>query len=448
MQTIKIKKGLNIPMKGGASLVISGIYKSDVYAIKPDDFIDVIPKLLVKPGDKIQAGDPLFFNKNNEKIIFTSPVSGIVLDPIRAEKRKIVEIPVKADTDIIYRKFEKQAIDSATADDIRSLLHVSGLWTFLRQRPFDIIPSVDSYPRDIYISTFDSSPLSPDYQFIIKDKIQYFQTGVNALAKLTKGNVCLGLDASIENNIFANIKNATLNYFKGIHPAGNVGLQIHKTKPINKGETIWYVNPQDVVMIGKLFEKGIYDAERIINISGQNAKSPTYIKTLIGAQINKIATSQNAEENSRFISGNVLTGVKILPDGFLGYYHHQLTIIPEGDYYEFAGWALPGISKFSNSRTFLSFLFPGKKFDFDTNFHGGNRPFVLSGQYEKVFPFNIYPVYLLKAILTEEIEKMEELGIYEVSEEDFALCDFVCTSKMETQQIIRKGLDIIRKEMS
>ncbi|MCK9613155.1 MAG: Na(+)-translocating NADH-quinone reductase subunit A [Bacteroidales bacterium] len=448
MQVIKIKKGLDIPLKGKAMSMISGSFIPDTIAIKPADFVNVLPKLMVSPGEHVKAGSPLFYNKYDEQIIFTSPVSGEVMEPLRGEKRLIMEIPVKVDKEIEYEKFGTHHLASLDAEAIRSLLLKSGLWTYIRQRPYDIIPSITSIPRDIYISTFDTSPLAPDYNFILKDKMHYFQSGIDALAKLTTGKVNLGNDASITDNIFSKVKNVELIYFKGKHPAGNVGVHIHKTKPINKGETVWYLNPQDVAMIGKFFIEGIYDATRTMAVTGHEAKKPAYYTTIIGGNLSTIIEAQTSQNNIRCISGNVLTGSAINKDGYLGYYHHQLTLIPEGDYYEFIGWMMPGFKKFSHSRLFMSGIFKGKEYDFDTNFHGGERPFVMTGQYEKVFPFDIYPVYLLKAILTEDIDKMEELGIYEVSPEDFALCDFVCTSKTETQMIVRQGLDMIRKEMS
>ncbi len=448
MQIIKIKKGLDIPLKGVAAKVTGGFFIPNYVAIKPADFVNVLPRMIVNPGDRVKAGTPLFKNKYDERIVFTSPVSGVVMEPIRGDKRLIMEIPVKADQDIFYEEFGRQDISSMNAEDIRSLLTKSGLWTYIRQRPYDLIPSVDATPRDIYISTFDTSPLAPDYNFVLKEKVTYFQAGIDALAKLSNGRVHLGLDGSLDNNIFSSVKNAELHYFKGPHPTGNVSVQIHHTKPINKGETIWHLNPQDVAMIGKLFVDGIYDARRTIALTGPEAREPFYQEVVVGCKLKPIIESQTKQQHLRVISGNVLTGSSVSAEGFLGYYHHQLTFITEGDYYEFAGWAMPGFKKFSNSRVFFSWLFPGKKYDFDTNYHGGHRPLVMSGQYEKVFPFNILPVYLVKAILAQDIEKMESLGIYEVAPEDFALCDYVCTSKTEVQQIVREGMEMLRKEMS
>ncbi|HOY31266.1 MAG TPA: Na(+)-translocating NADH-quinone reductase subunit A [Bacteroidales bacterium] len=450
MQVKKIKKGLDIPLKGKASQVTRALTQpTDYIAIKPADFINVLPQLIVNPGEHIKAGAPLFRNKYDENIVFTSPVSGVVMEPIRGDKRLILEISVKPDTEIIYEDFGQHDVSSMKAEEIRSSLIKSGLWTFIRQRPYDLIPATDSSPRDIYISTFDTAPLAPDYNYLLKDKMNSFQAGIDALAKLTAGKVKLGLDACIVDNIFSSVKNAQLLYFHGPHPAGNVGVHIHHTCPINKGETIWHLNPQDVAMIGKMLTEGIYDARRTIAVTGPEANNPSYREIIIGSNLkNTIADHTTTQGHIRIISGNALTGSTVKPDGFLGYYHHQLTIITEGDYYEFIGWATPGLRKFSNSRVFFSWLFPGRKYDFDTNYHGGHRPLVMSGQYEKVFPFTILPVFLIKSIITQDIEKMENLGIYEVAPEDFALCDYVCTSKTEVQKIVREGLEMLRKEMS
>ncbi|HPS28046.1 MAG TPA: Na(+)-translocating NADH-quinone reductase subunit A [Bacteroidales bacterium] len=448
MQIIKIKKGLDIPMKGSAANVTGAFSIPEYVAIKPADFNNVLPRLMVMPGDRIKAGSPLFKNKYDEQIVFTSPVSGVVMEPVRGAKRLIMEIPVQADKEIIYEDFGSHDISSMNAGEIRLLLIKSGLWTYIRQRPYDNIPSVDATPRDIFVSTFDTSPLAPDYNYILKEKLAYFQVGVDALAKLNKGKIHLGLDASIDANIFSSVKNAELHYFKGPHPTGNVSVQIHHIRPINKGETVWYLNPQDVAMIGKLFVDGIYDARRTIALSGPEAREPMYQEVVIGSKLKSIVEGQAKQHRLRVISGNVLTGDNVSAEGYSGYYHHQLTFITEGDYYELIGWAMPGFKKFSNSRVFFSWLFPGKKYDFDTNYHGGQRPLVMSGQYEKVFPFDILPVYLIKAILAQDIDKMEQLGIYEVAPEDVALCDYVCTSKTEVQQIVREGLELLRKEMS
>jgi Na+-transporting NADH:ubiquinone oxidoreductase subunit A len=449
MHTIKIKKGLNIPLKGEPEKTIENIKRPLIFAVKPPDFIGFQYKLLVKVGDKVQAGTPILHSKNNERIVITSPISGEVLDVIRGEKRTLLEVRIKSDETITYERFKDNDQVSTDRNEIINLLLRSGLWAFIRQRPYDTIPEPTKTPRDIYISTFDSSPLAPDYSFILKGKENFLQAAVDALSKLTSGRVNLGLNSkATDNSIFENIKHVDLHYFSGPHPAGNVGVQIHHIKPINKGETVWFINPQDLVIIGKLMVEGIFDASRIIAITGPEVSKPAYCQAYIGANISSFVQAKDSKLPLRYISGNVLTGDRIEHDGFLGYYHHQITVIPEGDYYEFFGWALPGLKKFSNTRQFLSKLIPPSRYKLDTNYHGSERAYVMVGQYEKVFPFDIYPVYLIKAILTNDIDKMEELGIYEVSPEDFALCDFVCTSKIEVQEIVRNGLEMLRKEMS
>jgi Na+-transporting NADH:ubiquinone oxidoreductase subunit A len=449
MHTIKIKKGLNIPLKGEPEKTIENIKLPLTFAVKPLDFMGFQHKLLVKVGDKVLAGTPILHSKINEKITITSPVSGEVVEVVRGEKRALLEVRITSDEVIKYERFKENNQVPTDKDTIIDLLLRSGLWAFIRQRPYDTIPEPTAIPRDIYISTFDSSPLAPDYGFILKGKENFIQVAVDTLSRLTFGKVNFGLNAkSADNTLFENIKNVERHYFSGPHPAGNIGVQIHHTKPINKGETVWYINVQDLVAIGKLMVEGIFDTSRVIAITGPEVNKPAYCQTIIGANISSFAYAKDSKLSLRYISGNVLTGDRIEHDGFLGYYHHQVTVIPEGDYYEFFGWAMPGLKKFSNTRQFFSKLIPTSSYNLDTNYHGSERAYVMTGQYEKVFPFDIYPVYLIKAILANDIDKMEELGIYEVSSEDFALCDFVCTSKIEVQEIVRNGLEMLRKEMS
>ncbi|RPH32051.1 MAG: Na(+)-translocating NADH-quinone reductase subunit A [Bacteroidales bacterium] len=449
MHTIKIRKGLNIPLKGEPEKTIENIKLPLTFAVKPPDFNGFNHKLLVKVGDKVLAGTPILHSKTNEKIVITSPVSGEVVEVVRGEKRVLLEVRIKSDEVIKYERFKENNQVPTDKDTIIDLLLRSGLWAFIRQRPYDIIPEPTAVPRDIYISTFDSSPLAPDYGFILKGKENFIQVAVDALSKLTIGKINFGLNAkAADNSLFERIKNVEHHYFSGPHPAGNVGVQIHHTKTISKGETVWYINIQDLVAIGKLMVEGIFDASRVIAITGPEASKPAYCQAIIGANISSFVHAKDSKLPLRYISGNVLTGDRIEHDGFLGYYHHQVTVIPEGDYYEFFGWAMPGLKKFSNTRQFFSKLIPSPSYKLDTNYHGSERAYVMTGQYEKVFPFDIYPVYLIKAILANDIDKMEELGIYEVSAEDFALCDFVCTSKIEVQEIVHNGLEMLRKEMS
>ncbi len=443
--TIRIKKGLNINLVGEAKREISAI-DAGRYAIKPTDFLGVFPRLLVKEGDAVKAGTPLFIDKYRENIIFTSPVSGIIEEISRGDKRVLEEIRIKSSPLNEFEDFGKANPSNTDREAIIEKLLKSGVWPVIRQRPYTIIANPADAPKAIYVSGFDSAPLAPDYSMIVKESISDFQTGVDVLANLAGKSVQLGLPGG--NNDFPHVNNVDITYFEGPHPAGNVGIQIHKTNPINKGDIVWIVNPQDVIIIGRLFSKGIYDASIIIPLCGSEVKSPEYYKTFKGASIRSIAKDNIQDGSVRFISGNALTGTHIKQDGYLGFYQNQFTVIPEGNYFEFFGWALPGLNKFSFSKSFISYLTPNRKYKLDTNFHGAERAYVMTGQYEKVLPMDIYPMQLIKACLAENIELMENLGIYEVDEEDFALIEFIDTSKTEVQHIIRKGLDLIRKEMS
>ena len=440
---------MNIKLVGEAEKTISDLSLPETFAIKPSSFIGVTPSLLVKQGDEVQAGTPLFSDKNNEAIKFCSPVSGEVIDIIRGEKRKILEVKILADKEIDYAAFNKANPADLSREDIIQALLDSGSWPLIRQRPFGIIANPDQTPKSIFISAFDSNPLAPDCNFIMQDNDPAFQTGLDALQKLTNGKVHLNINADTTPAIvFINAKGVEINKISGPHPAGNVGVQVHHIDPVNKGESVWCIHPQDVLIIGRLFDQGKFDASRTIALTGSQVKNPKYYKTVIGSSVKNMITDAGLKKGlSRIISGNVLSGKQIIEEGYLDFYDSQITVIPEGDEPEFVGWLKPGFDKLSMSRTFFSWLTPQKKHDLTTNMHGEERPFVVTGEYEKVFPMDIYPVHLLKSILIEDLEMMENLGIYEVVEEDFALCEFVCTSKIESQDIIRKGLDLVRKEL-
>jgi len=446
---ININKGLNINLLGEAEKIIADLPIPGTFAIKPTDFIGITPKLLVNKGDEIQAGTPLFYDKNNEKVKFCSPVSGEVVDIIRGDKRRILEIRILADKEIVYTSFDKIDLERATREDVINTILNNGGWPFIRQRPYGIIPKPDQTPKSIFISAFDTSPLAPDYNFILQGHEEDFQKGLDALRKLTDGKVHLNIHSAKDSSVFTKAKGVEINQFSGPHPAGNAGIQIHHLDPVNKGEVVWCINPQDVLVIGRLFNHGKFDTSRIMALTGSQVISPKYYKTLLGGAIaNKLNHAGIKEGENRIISGNVLTGQQIEENGYIGFYDAQITVIPEGHEFEFMGWLTPGLKKFSASRAFFSWLTPAKKHQLDTNLHGEERPFVVSGEYEKVFPMDIYPVLLLKAILIEDIELMENLGIYEVVEEDFALCEFVCTSKIKSQELIRHGLELVRKEFS
>jgi len=447
--TISLKKGYNIPLKGKAEKKIAGECNPIRFGVKPVDFPGLIPKMEVKPGEKIKAGTPLFHDKNRPAIKFTSPVSGTVISVERGERRRILEVVIEKSGNA-YVNFGKNDPASLSRGKIIEKLLLSGLWPAVRQRPYHVIANPEDNPKSIFIGGFDTSPLAPDYDFIMDNlPAEIFQTGISAISKLTGGKVNLVLEKKASKTPGKyNFNGVEVSYFSGPHPAGNVGIHIHHLDPVNKGEAVWFVNFQDVIAIGNLFAEGIYKPERVIALTGSEVSNPQYYKGLSGCSIAPIIRDNIMSWNLRYISGNVLTGTKINADGYLGYYDSQVTVIPEGDKYEFFGWVLPGADKLSFSRTFLSSFIPKKSFSPDTNFHGGKRAFVLTGQYEKVLPMDIYPMHLLKAIISGDIDLMENLGIYEVAEEDFALCEFICPSKIEIQSIIRNGLDLMIKEMS
>ena len=447
-KVINLKRGFNIRLKGEAEKKFGKSIDTDKVALKPTDFPGLIPKLLVKAGQDVKAGEPIFFDKYNPEVFFTSPISGQVLEINRGERRKVLEVIIKADGKNESVSFGKADPKNLSSEDIKGLLLKSGLWPFIKQRPYGSLAKPSQTPKHIFVSCFDSAPLAPDYEFLFNGQASLLQTGINALSKLTSGKVHLGINSAQVNGIFSNLKNVEITQFSGAHPSGNVGIQIHHISPINKGEIVWTTIPQALIYIGKLFETGQLDFSKIIALTGSEVQSPQYYKTIHGSNLINIlkGATQNAC-NERYISGNVLTGTKVSPDNYLGFFDSQVTVIPEGDNYEFMGWADPGFSKFSPSKTFFARLFPRKSYVLNANLHGGERAFVLSGQYEKYVPMDILPVYLLKAILANDIDKMEQLGIYEIIEEDLALCEYACTSKVKVQEIVRQGLDLMMKEL-
>jgi len=448
-KVIKIKKGLNINMLGMAEKIIKKADQAEFYAVKPTDFPGIRPKLVVKVGDKVKAGTPLFFDKFQPEVQFTAPVSGEITEINRGERRVIQEIVIKADATIEYEKFDVGDLKNLTREKIVETLQKSGLWPTIRQRPYSTIANPNDIPKTIFISAFESAPLAPDMDYVVKECVDCFQKGIDVLSKLTDGKIHININADYPAaETFTNAKGVQINKFTGPHPAGNVGVQINKIDPINKGDIVWYTYPQEIISIGRLFDSGTYDATKIIALAGSEVKNPKYYKIINGASIKNIVKNNVKEGDLRYISGNVLTGSKIEKDAYVGYYHNQVTVIPEGNFHEFFGWAKPGFKKHSASRAVFSWLIPGRKYKLNTNFHGGNRAYVMTGEYNKVFPMDIFPVQLIKSILVEDIDKMEQLGIYEVDEEDFALCEYVCTSKTEVQSIIRTGLDLMKKEMS
>lgn len=446
--TIHIKKGLDIKISGKAIKSISKIAPSEIFEIIPDYFHGIIPKMLVKGGEKVEVGTPLFYNKNIETMKFVSPVSGTVQEVVRGERRKVMKVVVKTDQVQQFRQFDVEDATKKTADEIKSLLLESGLWVYIKQRPYDVIANPEKTPKAVFISTFSSAPLAPDYEFVLKDKMSDFQKGVDVLGKLSAGGVHLGLKS--DNSIFSEIKNAEKTIFKGKHPAGNVGIQINHTSPINKGETVWTIEPQDVVMIGRFFQTGKVDVTRTIALTGPEVEKPQYFETLSGNNIADMVKGnlKNVSYPLRFISGDVLTGTQIAENGYLTPYHSQISVIDEGnETHELFGWMMPRLNKFSAGNLFLTKLMPNKEFKYDARLLGGPRGIIMSNEYDKVFPMDIYAEYLIKAMLASNIDKMERYGAYEVAPEDFALCEFVDTSKLPLQHIVRTALDALQKEV-
>ena len=446
-EVIKLRKGLNIKLKGSAEKKLGNLPVPATIALKPTDFHGLTPKLSVKAGHEVKTGEPLFYDKYHPEILFTAPMGGKVVSVNRGERRKILEVVIQPDENKEATDFGKSDPSSMSNEEVREKLLKSGLWPFIKQRPYGIIASPKDKPNAIFISTFDTAPLAPDYNYVLKDQMDTFQTGINALAKLTDGKVYLGIQPD---SPFSSVKNAEVKLFSGPHPAGNVGVQIHHVTPVIKGNRVWTVNVQDVLFMGRLFETGKTDFSRTIALTGSEVENPQYYKTVLGANVNDVIGGRliRADYKQRIISGNALTGTRVKAENFLGFYDSQITVIPEGDEYEFLGWASLGVKKFSASKTFMSSLLPSdKRFKMNANLHGGERAFVLTDQYERVVPMDILPVILLKAILANDIDKMEQLGIYEIVEEDFALCEYVCTSKIKVQDIVRSGINMMIKEM-
>ena len=448
-EDIRLKKGLNIQLIGEANKVYATAEAAKTYEVKPTDFHGLIPKLTIKVGDKVKAGSVIFFDKYNEKVKFCSPVSGEITDIVRGEKRRILKIVISAEADIQYQEFSTSKLEDLSREQIIDKMLCSGVWPFVRQKPYDIIANPTDMPKSIFISSFCSAPITIDNDFAMYGMDELFQKGLDVVSKLTSGITHLNIDGnSNPSKLFTTAKGVQINKISGAHPAGNVGVQIHHIDPINKDDVVWYLNPQDILVIARLFSQGKYDVSRIVALSGSAVERPKYYRTISGAQLAPLLNINLNESNNRVISGDILSGTKISKSGCLGFYDTSITVIPEGDEAEFLGWILPGLHKFSMSRTFLSWLTPTKKYKLDTNLHGEERAYVMTGEYEKVLPMDVYPTHLIKAIMIEDIELMENLGIYEVSPEDFALCEFVCTSKIEVQKLIRHGLDLVRKENS
>lgn len=444
---IRIKKGLNINLVGAAEQTTSKAVLSNVYAINLNDFHGIMPKMLVKEGATVKAGEPIFYNKDVEEMKFVSPVSGELVEIVRGARRRILTLKIRANKTGEVVEHSTLNLASASAEDIKSQLLLSGCWPFVKQRPYDVVANPDVAPKAIFISGYTTAPLAANLDYVLQGKEKELQAAVTALATLTSGQVHVSVGGS--NSPLSGLSGVTEHKVAGPHPAGLVGTQINKIDPINKGEMVWTVNAQDLVIIGELLLTGKFNAQRTIALAGSAVKAPKYYTTTIGAEISTFLYASGVSiENFRVINGNVLTGSKTSPEGYLGFYNNTVTVIPEGDDYELFGWNKPVFNKISSTRAMtFSWLNPKKKYDLNTNTNGEHRAFVVTGAYEKVFPLDIYPMQLLKACMIKDLDEMEQLGLYEVAPEDFALTEFICISKQPHQQIIREGLDLLQKEI-
>ncbi|ATA92891.1 NADH:ubiquinone reductase (Na(+)-transporting) subunit A [Capnocytophaga canimorsus] len=445
---IRIRKGLDIHLEGEAEKITLQLPLAKMYGLKPSDFHSVVPKLIAKEGTEVKAGEAVFHDKKDERVLFPSPVSGKIAEIVRGERRKILEIKILPDTEQVFKDFGSKDPAKMSAEQIKDFLLSTGAWTFIKQRPYDIIAGADTTPKAIFVSACKTNPLAPDYDYVLKGKEKQLQTALTALAKLTTGKVHVSVFKNSSLSPFRNLKDIVLHNVSGPHPAGNVSTQIAKIDPINKGEVVWVVTPQDLVVMGELFLTGKLNLTRTLALTGACVEKPQYVSVIAGAQVGSVVSGNLKKEKSRVISGDVLTGKKVSEDGFLGYYDDQVTAIPEGDDYEFFGWNKPVFNKISTTRAMtFSWLNPKKKYNLNTNTNGEHRAFVMTGMYEEVFPLDIYPMQLLKACLYKDLDELENLGAYEVAPEDFALTEFVCVSKQPHQKIIREGLDLMIQEL-
>ncbi len=439
-KVIKLRKGLDVNLKGKAALETATVVCPGEYALVPDDFVGVKPKVVVKEGDTVKAGDALFVDKLHPELKFVSPVSGTVSLVERGDRRKLLSIRVKADQEQVAREFDVKG-------DVKELLLESGLFAFFRSRPYDVVANPEDKPKAIFVTAFNSMPLSQDFDYVLKGQEKEFQAGISALSKLAK--VELGVSVKQTSEALKGAKDCNVTLYDGPAPAGNVGVQINQVSPINKGEVVWTLSGEEVIFIGRLMTTGKVDLTRTIALAGSEVKTPKYFQVKVGQQLTTLLNGQLDQDKSlRVINGNVMTGCKTCKEGYLAAHATEVNVIPEGDDVdEFMGWINPlRCKEFSTSRSYWSWLCPKKEYALDARVKGSERHMIVGGEYDKVFPMDIYAGYLVKAIITGDIDRQEALGIYEVAPEDFAIAEFVDSSKLELQRIVREGLDILRRE--
>lgn len=444
----KLRKGLDINLKGKAAEEKVSLGASEEYALVPDDFTGMVPKVVVREGDVVRAGDALFVDKRYPEIGFASPVSGSVSAIVRGDRRKVLHVKVKADAQQRYADFgKKKEVGSMSGEDVKNALLEAGLFGYIDQLPYAVSTNPQTAPKAIFVSALRDKPLAGDFEFELKGNEHDFQTGLTALSKIAK--TYLGIGARQRAEALTSARNVEINIFDGPCPAGNVGVQINHLSPVNKGEIVWTVEPTAVIFFGRLLNEGRVDLRRTVAVGGSKIVEPIYVETLVGTPLSAILKDRlYAEKHVRIINGNPLTGKRDTLNGFLGAHTSEITALPEGDDAdEFLGWILPRTNQFSMSRSYFSWLQKKtKKYDLDARIKGGERHMIMSGEYDSVLPMDIYGEFLIKAIIAQDIDKMEQLGIYEVAPEDFALAEFVDSSKLELQRIVREGLNMLRKE--
>ena len=448
MRTLyKIKKGLDLTLKGEATEQLTSATQSAEYAVMPTDFPGIVPRAMVKEGDSVLAGQTLFVDKATERIHFVSPVSGTIVGVERGERRKLLRFRVKANETQEFKNFDVKNLAQASADDVKNILLESGIFAFMRQRPYDVIANPNDTPKAIFISTFSKMPLAANFSFVAKGMEQDFKLGVRALARIAK--VHIGICPEQINSELLPIEEAEVSVFDGPNPSGNVGVHINHVSPVTKGEVVWTMGAEMLVVLGRLLRTGKLLLTRRIAVAGACIKAPQYVETIMGAPLADLLKNQlSATEHVRIINGNPFVGYKSNINDFLGAFSTELCAIPEGDNVNEAfGWIAPRLNDFSTSHSYFSWLL-GKKhaYNLDCRIKGGERHMIMSAEYERVFPMDIYPSYLIKAIITGDIDRQEALGIYEVAPEDFAVAEFIDSSKLELQRIVREGLDVLRKE--
>lgn len=448
-KVINLRKGLDLNLEGTAENIVSNIEgKITDVAICPDDFTGCVPRVVVKEGDNVKIGTPIFVDKRNEAQMITATVSGKVLSVERGERRKLLSVRIENDGEYSAIDFSKFDIAKLTSEKVVDLLNASGISEFIRQRPYDIVPDTRITPRDIFVSAFSKMPLASDFGIVSKGREEFFSAGIEAFAKIAP--VHIGISPEQNDSFISKINCADINIFKGPNPSGNVGVQINNTYPVNKGDIVWTIGAEEVIFFGKLLLTGRLDFTRRIALAGAEVKEPQYYNIVIGSRLTPLLEGKlKHTEHIRVINGNPLVGKKAASDGYLSAKSTEVTVIPEGDdVNELLGWISPRLNEFSTSHSYLSWLFPKKKYNLDARIKGGERHIIMSGEYDRVFPMDIYAGYLVKAIIAKDIDHMEELGIYEVAPEDFAVAEFVDSSKLELQRIVREGLDYLRSEMS